>query len=208
LWPICESPSAQSNGTGEQQQQQEKQNRGQQLQLALSHIKHLKELTLGNTSVSAGIAEVLAQLTGLTKLSLASIEEDAPWYFGACHNPVVLPSVKDLFLEGKGALQFLAGTRLPLLSDLRFSIQLCKDVQQAQLLQRTRGLLHVCHQVALSGEGKDVPCHELLPMLAALAPAWQHPPASSARVLYLNSLYCPRAVTQRLPLHVQMLGIM
>jgi hypothetical protein len=163
-------------------------------------MRHLKELAFLNTSVSAGIAEVLAQLTGLTSLSMDSIEADAGWYLGACHNPVVLPSLKDLFLEGKGALQFLAGTCLPVLTDFSLRLQLCKDIKQSQLLQHTAGLLTHCRSIELQGQGKEASADdELLPILAALAPAWQHPLPEKRRDLYLKHLYCPRAVTQQLP---------
>jgi hypothetical protein len=92
-----------------------------------------------------------------------------------------------------------------MLSDLRLDTQLCKDVQQAQLLQRTAELLPICTAVALRGEGQDIPCDELRSMLAVIASGWQQPLLKGYRDLYLEQMHCPRAVMQQPPVGMTML---
>jgi hypothetical protein len=204
LAPALGISNAEQQLQGQQQQQQQvqlankrarKRQHGQALQLAISHTTHLNQLSFCGISVPAGIADTLAQLTGLTQLHMHKIEPDAAWYSEACHSPVVLPSVQQLVLYGQGALQFLAGTHLPLLTNLRLDIKLGAETggMQAQLLRSRMSLLQHCHSFAIKGQGKEVDVDELGSLLTTLAAAatWQQPPPKGHTELFLTELPCP-----------------
>jgi hypothetical protein len=148
MWPRKrDSAHGSSNVEQQQQQQQEMRHQGQQLQLAISHLKHLKELVISDTLVPASTATTLAQLTGLTALFMESMEPDESWNARAFHNPVTLPSVQHLLLYGQGALHFLAGTHLPQLASLSLDIQLSQGIQQAHLLHDQAAMLQPLAQL-------------------------------------------------------------
>jgi hypothetical protein len=199
---------------GHQQQQvqqdkwEHKRQQGQELQLAISHLRHLKDLAFYRVSMPAGIAENLAQLTGLTRLCMHNTEPDESWYLGACHQPVVLPSVEQLSLHGQKTLQFLAGTHLPLLADVWPNIKLSADTaaRQAQLFRSKMGLLQHCHDITLTGPGNEVAVAELGSMLATLASVWQQPPSKGIRELLLVKLACPRAAMSQVPVRLTTLA--
>jgi hypothetical protein len=216
-WSKLQLATADGVGTAGQQQQQVQlgerehtRQQGQGLQLATTHLRHLKDLTLYRISVPAGIAEPLAQLTGLTRLCMHKTEPDESWYSSACHNPVMLPSVEQLSLCGRGTLQFLAGTHLPLLANLKLEIKLSADTAatQAQLLRSRMASLQHCPDFSLKGLGKEVTFHELGPMLATLASVWQQPPPSEGdRQLILTKLNCTQSALSHLPAGLTSLGI-
>jgi hypothetical protein len=208
FWPKQRGSAADTGSAEKQQQQQEKQQQGQLLRLAISHLKHLRELSFSNILVPASIATTLGQLTGLTRLWMHKTMPDAAWYSGVCHNPVVLPSVKQLTLYGQAALHFLAGTHLPLLAKVELNAKLCAETtdSQAQLLRSRMGLLHHCPVVTLSGQGKEVAVDELGPILATLASAWKQPSPQGRRDVLLKKMHCPRPALSQLPAQLASLG--
>jgi hypothetical protein len=180
--------------------QQEMRRQGQGLQLAISHMRHLKELSFHNILVPPGIAGALAQLTGLTGLRMDSIRPEDSWNSGACQVPCVLPSVEYLFLYGQGALQFLTLTHLPQLACMHLDMQPGQVIAQARLLHDHARVLQLCLVFALKGAGKEVAVDELASSLATLASIWQQPPPAEPREVTLEALCCPRAALSHLPL--------
>jgi hypothetical protein len=204
LAPALGISNAEQQLQGQQQQQVQlankkarKRQHGQALQLAISHMSFC------GISEPAGIADTLAQLTGLTQLHMRSTEPDPAWYTGACRSPVVLPSVQQLVLYGQGALQFLAGTHLPLLANLRLDIKLGAETggMQVQLLRSRMDLLQHCHSFAIKGQGKEVYVNEVGSLLTTLAAAatWQQPPPKGHTELFLTELPCPQSTLSQLP---------
>jgi hypothetical protein len=110
----------------QQQQEQQQQQQLQDLKSALSCMQHLKKLELLRCWVPV---DVLGQLTGLTAVTLHTVELDPHWYTGACLSRVQFPSVKNVLLSMgiSSALEFLAATHMPALEDLRLAHQLTSN---------------------------------------------------------------------------------
>jgi hypothetical protein len=172
-------------------------------------MKHLRALDLRDNSLPAGIADILGQLSRLTSLSMRSVQPESQWYAAARQRPVVLPSLQCLWLKGEGALQFLAGTYAPLLTQLpHLELPLGTPLDQAHLLSFTAGVLHLCPDIRLDGQGREVAAAELGSVLSALSAAWQCFPCQGRKALSLSYFHCPQSVLALTPGSVTSLSIL
>jgi hypothetical protein len=169
---------------------------------SLSCMKHLKALDLSDSPLPVHLADTLGRLSQLTSLSMPNVQSDTQWYAAARHRPVVLPSLRRLCVQGEGAVQFLAGTYAPVLTELQeLCIPLGTPFDQAHLLGFTAAVLHLCSAISLQGQGQgqEVTAGELRAVVSALATAWQCIPADGQKRLSLRTLHCPQCILALTP---------